>query len=202
METPCTVCGGPVRFSSSLPLPPIFPCSHVHCLPCLRLNYTLSSQPQNNHHQKHLSDSHAQYPPPLPTTFRPVQCCPAQRMPIPRLRAHLRLTSAETAVYRARLAEYDTPPGSRLYCSAPACGRFIPPALQDSRVGKCRRCWTRTCVRCGEQAHAGSLVGECAGVVSAKTGGLGGIEKAAMKPWKEETEGEEGFRRIAKKLGW
>ncbi|KAH6627915.1 hypothetical protein F5144DRAFT_288692 [Chaetomium tenue] len=174
--THCTICTTPL--SPTRPHP-TFPCSHTHCLPCLRRNFTLSTGTTTT---------------PTAGTFRPVQCCPGARLPLRELRAHLHLQSAETAAYRARLAEHDA--AEKLYCAVAGCGRFIPVVLRDGRSGRCRGCHGRTCVRCGGRAHVG--MGVCDGVMGrVPVGGVAGGKRAAL-----EEEAEMGFRRVVREMGW
>ncbi|KAK4240630.1 alcohol-sensitive RING finger protein 1 [Achaetomium macrosporum] len=129
----CTICLTPLtNFNPSRRPFAVFPCSHVHCLACLRRNFILSMETA---------------PP------RPVQCCPDQRLATSMLRQCLSLRSPEVAAYRERLAEYDAK--VKLYCHDPRCGRFIPDALRSGRVGKCRGCYGKTCVECRGRAHLG-----------------------------------------------
>ncbi|KAH6854529.1 hypothetical protein B0I37DRAFT_422109 [Chaetomium sp. MPI-CAGE-AT-0009] len=173
----CTICTTPLPPTRS---PPTFPCGHMHCLPCLRRNFTLSTFGTTS-----TSTS-------TPGPFRPVQCCPGARLPLRELRAHLGLRSADAAAYRARLAEHDA--ADKLYCAEPRCGRFIPAALRDGRVGRCRACHGRTCVRCGGRAHVG--MGWCDGVAV-----VGGGKEAGVRARGEEVA-EEGFRKVVREMGW
>ncbi|KAK4035242.1 hypothetical protein C8A01DRAFT_38264 [Parachaetomium inaequale] len=188
MKITCTICTNP------LPPPPqhtsshhhhpktvavTFPCTHIHCLPCLRRNYTLSTTPIEN------------------VPFRPVQCCPNTRLPLPILRHALGLNSAEVASYRARLAEYDSP--VKLYCfDRVRCGRFIPTVLRDGRVGRCRGCWGRTCVRCGGRAHSSSSSSSSSG---GRCEGGGDVGKGGGVGRRKSVE-EEEFRRVVREMGW
>ncbi|KAG7292170.1 hypothetical protein NEMBOFW57_002205 [Staphylotrichum longicolle] len=192
----CTICTTPLPASAPSAL---FPCSHAHCLPCLRLAYTLTL-----------------YPP-----FRPVQCCPPPQapLPVPVLRRLLALTSAEVAAYRARLAEHDAQ--VKLYCFDPHCGEFIPRALRSGGLGRCRGCKKRTCKRCGGQEHGGRWCrveeeeeeeeGEVARAKRGDTrvGGKKGKEREREEELgriaREKVEArvrEEGFRRVVREMGW
>ncbi|KAK3298961.1 uncharacterized protein B0H64DRAFT_439379 [Chaetomium fimeti] len=168
----CTICTTPLPPQRQ---PPTFPCGHMHCLPCLRRNFTLSSTPGG-----------------ISGPFRPVQCCPGARLPLRELRAHLGLRSADAAAYRARLAEHDA--ADKLYCAEPRCGRFIPAVLRDGRVGRCRGCHGRTCVRCGGRAHVG--MGVCDGVAAAGKDGMMG------RAGRREEMAEAGFRKVVREMGW
>ena len=44
---------------------------------------------------------------------------------------------------------------NKLYCSNPACARYILPGRIRHGAGLCEYCLTRTCVRCGVVAHLG-----------------------------------------------
>jgi hypothetical protein len=120
----CTICLAPlgtIKSPSRQPLP-VFPCNHIHCPACLRRNFILSIKT---------------------TPFRPVQCCPGQRIEPSLLRQCLSLGSSELAAYRERLSEYDAK--VKLYCHDPRCARFIPGALRSGRVGRwyvCLYCWS------------------------------------------------------------
>ncbi|KAL2199598.1 hypothetical protein P885DRAFT_74766 [Corynascus similis CBS 632.67] len=179
-----------------------FPCNHAHCLP----------------------------------SFRPMQCCPGSRLPVSTIRRALDLdfTSSlrrggneganrdhgdKIALYRTRMAERDAARGSRLYCHDPRCGSFIPELLRDIRVGRCRACRARTCVRCGERAHTSSLgAGGLKGrrwceAGSGDGGGGGGVVEGATNTGeserkrrprmeKKEQEEQEAFIRVVKEMGW
>ncbi|KAK4250397.1 hypothetical protein C7999DRAFT_28981 [Corynascus novoguineensis] len=219
MESTCTICTTPLSPSRTV----TFPCNHAHCLPCLRRNWDLA-----------LSSASASTNP--AAAFRPVQCCPGSRLPVPTIRRALGLdlTSSlrragdegvngdhgdKIALYRARMAEHDAARGSRLYCHDPRCGSFIPELLRDIRVGRCRACRARTCVRCGERAHtsssgAGGLKGRrwCEAVSSDGGGEGGGVKgatnageserKRRLRMEKKEQEEQEGFMRVVKEMGW
>ncbi|KAL2126895.1 hypothetical protein VTI74DRAFT_11650 [Chaetomium olivicolor] len=179
----CTICTTPLPHPSRLPS---FPCSHTHCLACLRRNLTSAMDAS--------------------TPFHPVQCCPGQRLPTNLLRQHLGLRSGEVDAYRQRLAEYDA--AVKVYCWKEGCGRFIPKGLRYGRVGRCidKGCLGRTCVKCGGKAHGNLVVkGRCEGAVDVlEFEGEGDMEDGVKVKVGRRREGEdlEGFRRVVREMGW
>lgn len=133
MAIDCTVCGGSLHPDFVCWLP----CGHVYCRSCLTsyLVVAVSSIP-----------------------FRPIRCC--ERIDPALLRSFI--GREELVAYRARLSEFDT--SSKLYCWNPKCNHaFIPTALRCPRPssengsgsGKCRKCFTKTCMGCRERFHFG-----------------------------------------------
>ncbi|KAL2153968.1 hypothetical protein VTH82DRAFT_2644 [Thermothelomyces myriococcoides] len=213
MELVCVICATPLPTRLDRGGGVVFPCNHVHCLACVRRNYTVSagagSAGGNNDGGDDVIDDYYHHYSGEATAavggpFRPVQCCPGSRLPVPTLRRALGLGSAEVARYRSRLAEHDAP--SKLYCHDPRCGRFIPELLRDARSGRCRACHARTCVRCGGRAHTGATAQfECDdfwGLGVGGAGGRGGAFDKKNKKRKEEEEAEEKFKMVAKEMGW
>ncbi|KAK3311215.1 uncharacterized protein B0T15DRAFT_66750 [Chaetomium strumarium] len=171
--TLCTICLSPLGNSHSSRQPlPVFPCSHMHCLACLRRNFVLSIT--------------------CATPFRPVQCCPGQRLATSLLRQCLSLGSSELSAYRTRLAEYDAK--AKLYCHDPKCGRFIPIALRSRRVGKCRRCYGKTCVECRGRAH----FGRCQDHLDEVEDETGVAKTRRPVSWGDEVR----FKKTAREMGW
>ncbi|KAK5655470.1 hypothetical protein OQA88_5741 [Cercophora sp. LCS_1] len=138
MDRECLIC------ATSYPLESYSPnsnptyrlrCGHHHCFDCIAQNLiiTLRTMP-----------------------FRPVQCCERMSMDLIRRVANLShaLTPADLILYRQRLSEYDAP--RKLYCWDPKCSAFIPPVLVQGHSAKCRKCSTKTCVKCGRKFHFGS----------------------------------------------
>lgn len=200
----CALCATPIPPSRHPPSRlPLLPCGHIHCLSCLRRNFqvSLASMP-----------------------FRPARCCDAAAyITLPLLRACLHLSSHEAHAYREKLAEYDA--RDKVYCSDPRCSAFIPPALRDGRVGRCRVCRKKTCLRCRGLGHFGGCDDggggdELAPVVVSIGGGEGpaglrngqgqigsgsgnGQRKEVARPKKKpKLSNDERFRRLSKEMGW
>ncbi|GAB1311338.1 hypothetical protein MFIFM68171_01548 [Madurella fahalii] len=133
--TECILCASPIPASHRTPpaRAPTLPCGHTHCLACLRRNFHIAL---------------------VSAPFQPARCCdPAARIEPALLRDCLGLTSHEAHAYRERLAEHDT--RDKVYCFDPRCSAFIPAMLRAGRMGRCRVCWKKTCLRCGGRGHFG-----------------------------------------------
>ncbi|KAK0632507.1 hypothetical protein B0T14DRAFT_34942 [Immersiella caudata] len=162
----CIICTNPVIGDSKLQLP----CGHIHCAACVRANFrvTMRSAP-----------------------FRPVQCC--QRIDINVLRwvagmSRTTGSSMDITAYRQLLTEFDTT--EKLYCWDRKCGAFIPLALRagnDSfgHSALCRKCHTKTCIRCKEKFHFGPC--PASRVLGVRRRG---------------PTADELFRRLSRKRGW
>jgi hypothetical protein len=149
----------------------------LECLPCLRRNFTISLRS-------------------LP--FQPARCCGRDGIEPSLLRACLALSSRESHAYREKLAEHDA--RHKVYCFDPRCSAFIPEALRvGGRTARCRRCWARTCLRCGGKAHFGPCgeLGEGGGTEIGVQGAVKGESKQRMAP-----SDDERFRRLSKVKGW
>ncbi|KAA8900904.1 hypothetical protein FN846DRAFT_752054, partial [Sphaerosporella brunnea] len=80
---------------------------------------------------------------------QPFRCC--DRVDIDLAAEHF--DAAFVADYKLMLLERDTP--NPLYCSVPACSRFIVPASIKGGVGTCPACSVRTCAFCRLAEHGG-----------------------------------------------
>ncbi|KAI5858352.1 hypothetical protein BZA05DRAFT_330219 [Tricharina praecox] len=81
---------------------------------------------------------------------KPFTCC-SQRVDIGLAGTHI--TPEFVASYRLMLLELDTP--NPLYCPAPNCSSFIPPAGIRGDTGSCPKCATAVCRHCRKASHSG-----------------------------------------------
>ncbi|KAI1495442.1 hypothetical protein F5X99DRAFT_422916 [Biscogniauxia marginata] len=109
------------------------PCGHSYCPTCLRIMINQATTDESK---------------------MPPRCC---TQPIPSSIIKLVLSREEQNRFLKAVLQYSTPWESRVFCSNPSCGEFIPPrAKVDPKYpfqATCRKCRTRVCVMCKRDAH-------------------------------------------------
>lgn len=109
------------------------PCGHSYCQACLRIMVNQATVEETN---------------------MPPRCC---TQPIPSHIVKSVLPWEEQTKFLKAVVQFSTPWESRVFCSNPACGEFIPPrAKVDPKYPfkvTCRKCRTRVCVMCKKNAH-------------------------------------------------
>ena len=124
------------------------PCSdekHLWCSECLH-----GKPSQYNQTHNLLTDSHpAGFKNALKTKSR-LRCCrniATKSVPS--------LNPALAKQYNLMLLEMDT--ANPMYCSAKACGTFIPPPSIKGDIATCTKCQKRSCVHCKAAEHPGKI---------------------------------------------
>lgn len=105
-------------------------CDHNFCHACLIRLFTLS-----------LTDP----------AHMPPKCCSGTHIPLHHVSP---LISNQTKrLWNRKYREFTTK--NKVYCSSPTCGEWIPPErIHDaSKLGKCKKCGTKTCSMCNGLAH-------------------------------------------------
>ncbi|KAI5924444.1 hypothetical protein F4810DRAFT_700589 [Camillea tinctor] len=109
------------------------PCGHSYCPTCLRIMINQAITDESK---------------------MPPRCC---TQPIPSSIIKAVLSREEQFRFLKAVLQYSTPWESRVFCSSPGCGEFIPPrAKVDPKYpfqATCRKCRTRVCVMCKRDAH-------------------------------------------------
>ncbi|KAK3335629.1 hypothetical protein B0T19DRAFT_13985 [Cercophora scortea] len=170
MALECLICTASLKVSEVGSL--LLPCGHVQCESCLQRNFNISVKTM---------------------PFQPVRCCARIEVTVFR-----RLVpTADLAVYREKLTEYME--RSKLYCWDPACNAFIPNALRSRTasvvVGKCRRCHTKTCMRCRGKFHWGPCTVSPVNLAAMRAAASARARRRAQLE-------EEKFKEYSKARGW
>ncbi|KAI1374907.1 hypothetical protein F4677DRAFT_147015 [Hypoxylon crocopeplum] len=110
------------------------PCGHSYCPRCLKIMINQASTDESK---------------------MPPRCC---TQPIPGSIIKSILSREEQNKFLKAVVQFSTPWESRVFCSNPACGEFIPPRSKiDPKYpcqAICRKCKTRVCVMCKRYAHS------------------------------------------------
>ncbi|KAI1181321.1 hypothetical protein F4777DRAFT_526871 [Nemania sp. FL0916] len=84
----------------------------------------------------------------------PPRCC---TQPIPSYIVKSLLSREEQTKFLKAVLQFSTPWETRVFCSNPSCGEFIPPRAKiDPKhpfKAVCRKCRTRVCIMCKKDAH-------------------------------------------------
>ncbi|KAI0487458.1 hypothetical protein F4859DRAFT_256880 [Xylaria cf. heliscus] len=109
------------------------PCGHSYCHACLRIMTNQATVEESN---------------------MPPRCC---TQPIPSHVIKSILSREEQTIFLKAVLQFSTPWESRVFCSNPSCGEFIPPRAKVDPKHPfkvvCRKCRTRVCVMCKKDAH-------------------------------------------------
>ncbi|KAI0147528.1 IBR domain-containing protein [Xylariaceae sp. FL1272] len=109
------------------------PCGHGYCPTCLRIMINQATTEESK---------------------MPPRCC---TQPMPGLMIKSILSREEQNQFLKAVLQFSTPWESRVFCSNPSCGDFIPPRNKiDPRhpfEAECRKCRTRVCIVCKRNAH-------------------------------------------------
>ncbi|KAH9888664.1 hypothetical protein F4778DRAFT_403091 [Xylariomycetidae sp. FL2044] len=109
------------------------PCGHSYCTKCLRIMINQATTEESK---------------------MPPRCC-TQPMPGSTIKATL--SREEQNKFLKAVLQFSTPWESRVFCSNPTCGEFIPPRTKiDPKhpfQTTCRKCRTRVCIMCRRDAH-------------------------------------------------
>ncbi|OTB10983.1 hypothetical protein K445DRAFT_77940 [Daldinia sp. EC12] len=109
------------------------PCGHSYCSRCLKIMINQATTDESK---------------------MPPRCC---TQPIPSLIIKSILSREEQYRFLKAVVQFSTPWESRVFCSNPACGEFIPPQTRiDPKYPfqvVCRKCKTRVCMMCKRDAH-------------------------------------------------
>ncbi|KAI2779848.1 hypothetical protein F4815DRAFT_174485 [Daldinia loculata] len=109
------------------------PCGHSYCSRCLKIMINQATTDESK---------------------MPPRCC---TQPIPSSIIKSILSREEQHRFLKVVVQFSTPWESRVFCSNPACGEFIPPRIRvDPKYPSqaiCRKCKTRVCVMCKRDAH-------------------------------------------------
>ncbi|KAI0020041.1 IBR domain-containing protein [Xylariomycetidae sp. FL0641] len=109
------------------------PCGHNYCASCLRIMVNQATTDESK---------------------MPPRCC-TQPIPGPIIKSIL--PKEDQNKFLKAVLQFSTPWETRVFCSNPACGEFIPPRAKvdpkhPSQV-TCRKCRARTCAMCKREAH-------------------------------------------------
>ncbi|KAI1359118.1 hypothetical protein F5Y08DRAFT_88463 [Xylaria arbuscula] len=109
------------------------PCGHSYCATCLQVMINQATTEESN---------------------MPPRCC---TQPIPGSIIKSILPREEQTKFLKAVLQFSTPWETRVFCSNPSCGEFIPPrAKVDPKHPfkvTCRKCKTRVCIMCKRDAH-------------------------------------------------
>ncbi|KAF7789869.1 hypothetical protein EIP86_000817 [Pleurotus ostreatoroseus] len=108
------------------------PCGHAYDVGCMEVMFSKASTDE---------------------TLYPPRCC---LMPIPSASVEGHISPHIMAQFQTRSLEFDTPHAKRLYCSQPRCSAFLGETTELPTDLRCAslECSTRTCGKCGLEAHA------------------------------------------------
>ncbi|KAI8957287.1 hypothetical protein F5Y11DRAFT_360955 [Daldinia sp. FL1419] len=109
------------------------PCGHSYCSRCLKIMINQATTDESK---------------------MPPRCC---TQPIPGSMIKSILSREEQHRFLRAVLQFSTPWGSRVFCSNPTCGEFIPPRAKfDPKYPfqtTCRKCKTGVCIMCKSDAH-------------------------------------------------